>query len=181
MNTRFEVSIPFAVLLKPSVPQWRKGDEHFVISIRRAWWAGEPILVREFYRDENRKFRCPRRLSSFCMWMFSKSMPSWASFAAAWRGGRRLLFPSNTPATIVQALRRQCLRHLYQRLGVQFSCAQIECVACESHGVTRSRDWRKRKPRSRTRPTVDGREPGSGWWWQLIQNVPEMSHREKTA
>ena len=40
---------------------------------------------------------------------------------------------------------------------------------------------KKRKPRSRTRPTVDGREPGAGWWCQLIHNVPEMSHGEKTA
>ena len=53
-------------------------------------------------------------------------------------------------------------------------CANlVRGLVRQSHGVMRSR--KEKKPRSRTRPAVDGREPCTGWWWQLIQTVPEMS------
>lgn len=67
------------------------------------------------------------------------------------------------------SFRRQCLRHLYQRLG-----ELVRAMAWRGH-------VKKRKPRSRTHPTVDGRDLGAGWWWQLIPHVPEMPYSEKTA
>ena len=73
--------------------------------------------------------RCSRRRSGFCMWVFSKSMPSWASFAAAWRGDGAFYLRRNTLATVLQALGVNVFDiRVYQRLGVQFSCARIEYV-----------------------------------------------------
>ena len=88
-------------------------------------------------------------------------------------------FSRNTPPTILQALRRQCLRHLCELLRVQFSCAPIYLVAWSVRAMAWWGHVKKRKPRSCTRLAVDGREPCAGWWWQLIQNVQEMSYSDK--
>ena len=128
-DQRFGRSIPFAMLLKPSAPQWRKGDEHFVISIRRTWWAGW---------DDPRSGILPRRkpkasLSEKAKQFLLVNVLKINALLGKFHGRlKRRMTPFISPeysCNDFASLRHQCLRHLYQRLGVQFSCAQIEWVA----------------------------------------------------
>ena len=135
---------------------------------------GEQILVSEFYHNENQN-----KNASFSekAWRFLHVNINVLKINE--KGGDACFFSRNTPPTILQALRRQCLRHLCELLRVQFSCAPIWLVAWSVRAMAWWGHVKKRKPHSRTPPTVDRREPCAGWWWQLIQNVQEMSYSEK--
>ena len=102
-------------------------------------------------------------------------MPPWACFSAAWNRGCRLYFSPeyfcNDFASFKASMSSTSLWTI--RPTVLLCANLVRGLVRQSHGVMRSR--KEKKPRSRTRPAVDGREPCTGWCWQLIQNVPEMS------
>ena len=106
-----------------------KADEHFVISIRRTWWAGWDDHRSGILQRRKPKASLSEKAKQFLPVNVLKINALLGKFHSRLKRKMTPFISPEYSCDDFASLRRQCLRHLYQRLGVQFSCAQIEWVA----------------------------------------------------
>ena len=142
---------------------------------------GEQILLWEFYHNENRNMNASlsEKAWGFLHVNVLKINALLGLFLGCLKKGMTPVFSPqyycNDFASFMASMSSTSL--WTTRCTVLLWVNLVRGLVRQSYGVMRSR--KEKKPRSRTRPTVDGREPCAGWWWELIQNVPEMSYTGK--